>query len=66
MGQILFFEPQRVVRRAATADRDSSSTAAIIIFPGVRYERQDEAVLSPRAKAEARVADKPGPRPSRR
>jgi hypothetical protein len=64
MGQILFFEPQRIARRrAATTDRGSPSTAAIIIFPGVRYERLGE--VAPRAKADARVSDRPRPRPSR-
>ena len=62
MGQILSFEPQRSRRRAATTDRGSSSTAAIIIFPGVRYERLDD--VAPRAK-DARVSDRPRPRPSR-
>jgi hypothetical protein len=65
MGEILLFEPQRFERRhAASQDRAMPSTAAIIIFPGVRYERLDEVALRPCAKDEA-PAKKSKPRPSR-
>ena len=65
MGEILLFEPQRFGRRNACQDRAQPSTAAIIIFPGVRYERLDEIALRPCAKTEAGVSKKPRPRPSR-
>ena len=66
MGQVLFFEPQRFVRRhVSTQQRDASSTAAIVIFPGVRYERLDDAASRPCAKVEARMPKRRKPRPSR-
>jgi hypothetical protein len=66
MGEVLFFEPQRFGQRhAAAGDRDLPSTAAIIIFPGVRYERLDEADVRTGAKPGKRMPDKPKPRPSR-
>jgi hypothetical protein len=67
MGEILLFEPRRFGRRhTASQDRVRPSSATIVIFPGVRYERRDEAALRPRAKAEARISGKPKPRPSHR
>ena len=66
MGEVLFFEPQRFVRRhVSIQERDAPSTAVIVIFPGVRYERLDEAASRPCANIEARMPKKPKPRPSR-
>jgi hypothetical protein len=66
MGEVLFFEPQRFVRRhASIQERDAPSTAVIVIFPGVRYERLDDADSHPCAKVEARMPKRPKPRPSR-
>jgi hypothetical protein len=50
MGEILLFDPQRLGRR----HRESQalpSTATIIILPCIRYERLDEAALSPSGKS---------------
>ncbi|WP_353641640.1 hypothetical protein [Mesorhizobium sp. WSM2239] len=67
MGEVLFFEPQRFGQRhAAAGDRDLPSTAVVIIFPGVRYERLDEADLHAHPKPGKRMSDKSKPRPSRR
>lgn len=66
MGEILLFEPKRFERRnTASQDRAQPSTAAIIIFPGVRYERLDEITSRPCTKAEAGISKKPK-RPFRR
>ena len=66
MGEVLFFEPQRFGQRQATEDRDLPSTAVVIIFPGVRYERLDEADLRAHPKPGKPMTGKPKPRrPSR-
>jgi hypothetical protein len=54
-----------VRRHASIQERDAPSTAVIVIFPGVRYERLDDADSHPCAKVEARMPKKSKPRPSR-
>jgi hypothetical protein len=67
MGEVLFFEPRRFGQRhAAAGDLDLPSTATVIIFPGVRYERLDEADLRAHRKPGKRMTSRRKPRPSRR
>jgi hypothetical protein len=59
MGQVLSFTP----RRAAVKQPPLSTQAAasIIIFPGVRYERQHAAVSAPAAGQPLPPLGKPSP-----
>lgn len=66
MGEILLFEPERFGRREVSQDQGLQSTAEIIIFPGVRYERLGEVTSLPCAKTKARTWKRPKLRPSRR
>jgi len=61
MGHILSFEP----RNAATRRKEpvAGATASIVIFPGIRYERQPEGQDQEAAPTEHRATrDKPRPR----
>ncbi|MEO1544795.1 MAG: hypothetical protein AAFR75_12360 [Pseudomonadota bacterium] len=58
MGQIVGFPKieDRMERRAASADdamRDEAGSAEILLFTGIRYERQDEGVTVSECHAEA-------------
>ena len=59
MGSVLSFAP----RDAATVRKPlaAGDTASIVIFPGIRYERQDETPQTTSSKHETRQ-DKPRPR----
>jgi hypothetical protein len=60
MGHILAFEP----RSAATSRKEPAAgvTASIVIFPGIRYERQPEAQDRQESPAEHQ-ATRNNPRP---
>lgn len=61
MGSVLAFQP----REAATDRKPPApgATAAIVIFPGIRYERRDEADAHAAAIEQDRLQrDKPRPR----
>jgi hypothetical protein len=59
MGSVLSFAP----REAATVRKPlaAGATASIVIFPGIRYERQGEA---PQATSAKRETQRGKPRPS--
>lgn len=59
MGSVLSFAP----REAATVRKPlaAGTTASIVIFPGIRYERHNEAPPATPAKRDART-EKPRPR----
>lgn len=59
MGSVLSFAP----REAATVRKPpaAGATASIVIFPGIRYERHEEAPQTASAEQDKRQ-DKPRPR----
>ncbi len=61
MGHVLAFVP----RNAATSRKEPAAgvTASIVIFPGIRYERQPEAAVQQALPDEHQAKrDKPRPR----
>jgi hypothetical protein len=40
MGMLLSFQPLKAAKPKPTSKPDAWATASIIIFPGIRYERQ--------------------------
>ena len=60
MGSVLAFSP----RDAATIRKPlaAGDTASIVIFPGIRYERQSEEAREAAADRDKAQRDKPRPR----
>ena len=60
MGSVLAFSP----RDAATIRKPlaAGDTASIVIFPGIRYERQSEEAREAAADRDKAQRDKPQPR----
>ena len=40
MGMLLSFQPLKAAKPKPTSKPDAGASASIIIFPGIRYERQ--------------------------
>ena len=60
MGQVLSFTPRKAAPNRLP--RNADTAAAVIIFPGVRYERPQEA-MPIAASVEAGLQGTPSPKP---
>ena len=61
MGMLLSFAPPKAAKPKPRSKPAAGATAAIIIFPGIRYERQKMAGPVNQIRALAPDLAKPGP-----